>query len=105
MLKGIYTLANDVVYDQLVALLNSIEANVSSDIPICVIPFDERLDKVKKEVNSRKNVTLFDNLDSIKRWENFAQEVWTVHPEAKKKSFSKPPWGKGHHRRFAAFDG
>jgi hypothetical protein len=103
--RGIYTLANDVVYDQLVALLNSIEANVSPDIPICVIPFDERLDKVQQEVNSRPNVTLFDNQESIKRWESFAQKVWAVHPEAKKKSLSRPPWGKGHHHRFAAFDG
>ncbi|MCX7596530.1 MAG: methionine synthase, partial [Fischerella sp.] len=30
---GIYTLANDPVYDQLVALLNSIERNVSAEIP------------------------------------------------------------------------
>jgi hypothetical protein len=38
MVNGIYTLANDVVYDQLVALLNSIEANVSPNIPVCIIP-------------------------------------------------------------------
>ncbi|WP_375539518.1 hypothetical protein [Planktothrix sp. FACHB-1365] len=36
--RGIYTLANDVVFDQLVALLNSIEVNISPDIPVCVIP-------------------------------------------------------------------
>jgi hypothetical protein len=33
---GVYTLANDVVFDQLVALLNSIEKNVSPDIPVSV---------------------------------------------------------------------
>jgi hypothetical protein len=47
---GIYTLANDAVYDQLVALLNSIEVNVSPDIPVCIIPYDERLDLVQKAV-------------------------------------------------------
>ena len=62
---GIYTLANDVVYDQLVALLNSIEVNISPDIPVCVIPYDERLNQVKLEVNSRKNVTLFDNWELL----------------------------------------
>jgi len=43
MNHGIYTLANDAAYDQLVALLNSIEANVSRDIPLCVIPYDAQL--------------------------------------------------------------
>ncbi|MEQ8973540.1 MAG: hypothetical protein RIE73_24505 [Coleofasciculus sp. C1-SOL-03] len=46
---GIYTLANDAVYHQLVALLNSIEVNVSPDIPVCVIPYDERLERVKPD--------------------------------------------------------
>ncbi len=59
--QGIYTLANDVVYDQFIALLNSIERNVSPDIPICVIPYDDRLEKVKREIDSRSNVTLFGN--------------------------------------------
>jgi hypothetical protein len=65
---GIYTLANDAVYDQLVALLNSIEVNVSSDIPICIIPYDDRLDRVKQEIKSRKNVILFEDESSIQRW-------------------------------------
>lgn len=103
--KGIYTLANDTVCDQLIALLNSIEHNVSPDIPICVIPFDHRLEMVREEVNSRANVILFDDPEAIQKWENFAQEVWQVHPAARKKNWSRPPWGKGHHRRFAAFDG
>ncbi|MEQ8999269.1 MAG: methionine synthase [Coleofasciculus sp. B1-GNL1-01] len=102
---GIYTLANDAVYDQLVALLNSIEVNVSPDIPVCVIPYDERLERVKPEVDSRANVTLFDNRESIQRWEDFATQVWAAHPAAKKKAITRPPWGKGHHRRFTAFDG
>jgi hypothetical protein len=103
--QGIYTLANDVVYDQLVALLNSIEMNVSPDIPVCVIPFDERIDRVKQEVDSRANVRLFDNLDSIQRWEDFAQQVWAAHPAANKNAINRQPWGKGHHRKFVAFEG
>jgi hypothetical protein len=103
---GIYTLANDVVYDQLVALLNSIEVNVSPDIPVCVIPYDDRLDRVKREVADRPNVTLFENWDSIQRWEDFAQQVWAVHPAAKQKGSSRPNWDKSHlQRKFAVFDG
>ena len=62
---GIYTLANDAVYDQLVALLNSIEVNVSKNIPICVIPYDDRLGLVKQEIAFRSNVTLFYDENSI----------------------------------------
>lgn len=104
--RGIYTLANDVVYDQLVALLNSIEANVSAEIPVCVIPYDDRLNKVKREVDSRPNVRLFNNKDSLQRWDNFVNQIWAYHPRAKDPGFSRPGWYKGFvHRKFAAFDG
>ncbi|MEH2339347.1 Npun_R2821/Npun_R2822 family protein [Nostoc sp.] len=103
---GIYTLANDVVFDQLVALLNSIEANVSADIPICIIPYDERLDLVRQEVNSRKNVILFDNWDLIQRWEEFVHQVWAAHPREKETKLSRSSWYKSHlQRRFVAFEG
>lgn len=104
--QGIYTLANDVVYDQLVALLNSIEANVNPDIPVCVIPYDERIDRVKQELHSRPNVTLFENWDSIQRWEEFAHQVWAAHPRTSQTRLSRPKWYQGHlQRKFAAFDG
>jgi hypothetical protein len=105
---GIYVLANDVVYDQLVALLNSIEANFSRDIPICIIPYNnEQLDRVKQEIKYRKDtVTLFDNLESIERWENFAHEVWAAHPKAKASRWSRTWWSSGHlQRKMCAFDG
>lgn len=85
MVNGIYTLANDVVYDQLLALLNSIEANAGREIPVCVIPYDDRLDKVKAEIATRDNVTLFDDSDAINFWDNFATKVWTNYPRAQKK--------------------
>ncbi|MBZ8183301.1 Npun_R2821/Npun_R2822 family protein [Oscillatoria salina] len=104
--QGIYTLANDNVYDQLVALLNSIEVNVSSQIPICIIPYDDRLELVKQEIASRPNVTLFENTESIQRWEDFAREVWAVHPRAKEKNLQLTPWYQQHlQRKFVAFDG
>ena len=104
---GIYTLANDVVYDQLVALLNSIEVNISTDIPVCVIPYDQRLNQVKLEVNSRKNVTLFDNWELLQRWDKFAEEVWAVHPAAAQTNLVyNMAWYKSPLlRKLAAFDG
>lgn len=106
MTIGIYTLANDTVYDQLVALLNSIEVNIGTDIPVCIIPYNEQLDLVKQEVNSRTNVTIFDNSESIRRWEKFAHEVWAVHPGAKASKLSRNWWSSGHlQRKMCAFDG
>ncbi len=82
MTHGIYTLANDVVFDQLVALLNSIEVNAGSDIPVCVIAYDEQVDRVREEIKSRKNVELLDNRTLFKRWEDFSTQVWKAHPNA-----------------------
>lgn len=102
---GIYTLANDIVFDQLVALLNSIEANIGSDIPVCVIPFDDRLSRVKQEISKRPNVTLFEDESSIQRWENFARQFALSHPEVQQER-SHPRWYQGKlHRKFVAFDG
>ncbi|MFM6451300.1 MAG: hypothetical protein ACKPH7_05760 [Planktothrix sp.] len=54
---GIYTFGNDYVYNQLIALLNSIEANVATNFPVRIIPYDQRLDKVLPEIRARKQVT------------------------------------------------
>nr|MDJ0676390.1 methionine synthase [Calothrix sp. MO_167.B42] len=103
---GIYTLANDNVYDQLVALLNSIERNVSSTIPICIIPYNQKINLVEKEIRSRSNVTLFDNWEAIQYWEEFAHQIWSAHPREKESIYSRPSWYKGHlQRKLAIFDG
>ncbi len=103
---GIYTLANDAVYDQLVALLNSIEMNVSRDIPVCIIPYNKQIDLLKEEIKSRANVTLFDNWQAIQRWDDFVNEVWDAHSRARESKLTRPGWYKGFvHRKFAAFDG
>lgn len=104
--RGIYTLANDVVIDQLIALLNSIEVNVSPDLPICIIPYDDRLEQVREELKNRPNVSLFENQESIQRWETFADEVWTAHPREQESKMTRPRWYRGHlQRKFVAFDG
>ncbi|WP_341526205.1 Npun_R2821/Npun_R2822 family protein [Nostoc sp. UHCC 0302] len=108
MTNGIYILANDVVYDQLIALLNSIEVNAGRKIPICIIPYNDRLDKVRAEIASRDNVTLFEDTDSIAYWDNFATQVWKNYPRAQK---NWREWGFSElyelpmHRKFCALDG
>ncbi|MEM9770483.1 MAG: Npun_R2821/Npun_R2822 family protein [Cyanobacteria bacterium P01_D01_bin.73] len=103
---GLYTLANDAVYDQLVALLNSIEKNISPTIPICIIPYNDNMDLVNAEIISRPQVSLFTNRDALKLWDDFVNEVWVAHPKANAPKRERPGWYKGFvHRKFAAFQG
>jgi len=104
--RGIYTLANDVVFDQLVALLNSIEVNISPDIPVCVIPYDHRLEQVKEEISHRENVTLFDNTIVLEAWDDFADQVWESHSRAKDLKQLRPARYKSPlQRKWASFNG
>jgi len=83
-MDGICTLANDRIYDQLIALLNSIEVNGGKDLPVCVYPY------------------------VIDLWDNFAKSAWEPHPTAKErwlKAGSKGYHRFGTHRRYCAFDG
>ncbi len=108
MTNGIYILANDVVFDHLVALLNSLEVNGAKDISVCIIPYDDRLKKVRVEIATRHNVILFENTDSIQFWEDFATQVWTSHAKAQKVWQAKgwkPVHCLGMHRKFCCFDG
>ncbi|MCA2619537.1 MULTISPECIES: Npun_R2821/Npun_R2822 family protein [unclassified Microcystis] len=107
-MDGICTLANDRVYDQLVALLNSIEVNGGKDIPVCVYPYDDNTERIKAEIAQRPKVQLFDNQEIIERWDNFAKSAWEPHPTAKErwlKAGSRGYHRFGTHRRYCAFDG
>src|SRR4028119_231587 len=108
MADGIYILANDVVFDHLVALLSRSEVNGAKDIPVCIIPYDDRMEKVRVEIAIRHNVTLFENTDSIDFWEDFATQAWTSHRKAQKVWQAKG-WQQVHclgmHRKFCCFDG
>lgn len=104
--KGIYLLANDKVYDQVIAVVNSIEVNYSKDIPICIIPFDDSLDLIRQEVEKRPQLFLFDNEDSIKKWDDFIQGLHTIFinypmPDVKGKRVEVLTM----HRKYCAFDG
>ncbi len=108
MKNGIYILANDVVYDQLVALLNSIEVNAGDLFPICILPYDDRLDKVRQEIQARDNVFLFEDQPCLDRWEAFAKEVWKTHPiinSTWQNNGELEVYRLGMHRRFCAFEG
>ncbi|HEY9646144.1 MAG TPA: Npun_R2821/Npun_R2822 family protein [Chroococcidiopsis sp.] len=107
-MDGICTLANDVVYDQLVALLNSIEANLGAETPVCIYPYDDRLERVLEEVSRRPNVTVYGDRASIDRWETFAKTIWAAHPTAHQqwqRIGSTTEHRLGMHRRFCGFDG
>ncbi|MGB3190727.1 MAG: Npun_R2821/Npun_R2822 family protein [Limnoraphis sp.] len=98
MKQGICTLGNDIVYDQLVALLNSIDTILGSETPVCIYPFDDQLEKIKAEVEKRPNVFIYEDTDSIQRWDEF---MAVASPASVKRNYRI----YGGHRRFCAFDG
>lgn len=108
MTDGIYTFANDVVYDQLVALLNSIESNAGRDLPVCIIPYNDQLDKIRSEIAGRNNVTLFENQESMAFWEDFMTQAWKANKTAQKiwKEQGKPEVRRVNFvRKLCSFDG
>ena len=107
MVRGIYTLANDVVYDQLVALLNSIEQN-SGHIPVCVIAYNNQIERVAAEIAQRENVSLLNDPDLFKFWEDFSLRVWQTHPTAlqqwKESGVKTQFYRVGENHRYVSFD-
>ncbi|MBW4556163.1 MAG: sugar transferase [Trichormus sp. ATA11-4-KO1] len=107
-MDGICTLANDRVYDQLVALLNSIEAIYGQDMPVCIYPYDDNTAQIAAEIAHRPNVQIYDNQESMQQWDEFVCNIWDVHPTAQA-HWSKLGSNKYHrvgtHRRYGAFDG
>jgi hypothetical protein len=107
-MDGICTLANDRVLDQVIALLNSIEAIAGKDTPVCIYPYDDNTEKLAAEVEKRANVELYSDRNSILKWDRFAQACWDTHPTAKetwRKVGSDGYHRFGTHRRYCAFDG
>lgn len=100
--KGIYTLANDRMYDQVIALVSSIRRNYDTQIPICIIPYDEQVQKL--ETLEMEQVFLFDNSESLSKWQNFASNIWNHERFA---SFKKTNWYHGSNtiRKLCSFDG
>ncbi len=108
MTEGIYILGNDGVYDQVVALLNSIEVNVGDKYPILIIPYNEQLQLVRENIKNRSNVEIFEDYSAMKLWEDFSTEIWKAHPEAFKiwqEHGISGIYRLGMHRRFGGFNG
>jgi hypothetical protein len=107
-MNGICTLANDCVYDQLIALLNSIEAIYGDQMPVCVYPYDRQVEQIAAAIKARPQVQLYDDWDSIHRWQNFVRQIWQLHPTAHQRWGNSDPnycHRLGVHHRFCAFDG
>jgi len=98
-MNGICTLANDYVFDQLVALLNSIDVILGSEIPVCIYPFDDQTERISVEIANRPNVFIYQDQESIDRWDKF---MLAAAPERLNRSKFRL---YGAHRRFCAFDG
>ncbi|MDZ8051022.1 MAG: Npun_R2821/Npun_R2822 family protein [Aulosira sp. ZfuVER01] len=98
-MNGICTLANDYVFDQLVALLNSIDTILGSDIPVCIYPFDDQIQRIADEITRRPNVFIYNDQESINCWDQFMLEAAPERLDSSKFRLY------GAHRRFCAFDG
>ncbi|MBD2388060.1 Npun_R2821/Npun_R2822 family protein [Cylindrospermum sp. FACHB-282] len=98
-MNGICTLANDYVFDQLVALLNSIDVILGAETPVCIYPFDDQTQRIAEEIATRPNVFFYDDQESINRWDQF---MLAAAPDRLNRSKSRL---YGAHRRFCAFDG
>ncbi len=98
-MNGICTLGNDYVFDQLVALLNSIDAILGTETPVCIYPFDEQMQRISEEISQRPNIFIYDNQDVINRWDQFMLEASPASMNRDKYRIY------GGHRRFCAFDG
>jgi len=105
--RGIYILASDAQYDQLVALVNSIEANVSAELPICVIPANRATVRIQELIAGRSQLSLFTDTASIQRWESFATDVWQALSVVNQLSqrYARHYDEPERFRKFCAFDG
>jgi hypothetical protein len=110
MKKGICTLANDYVFDQVVALINSIEVNAGKDLSIVIYPYDDCIERLKLLTHKYPQVEIYDDWEIIRRWDRWVEDIWSAHPTASAKwlavNCGKPGiYRMGTHRRLCAFNG
>ncbi len=108
MANGVYILANDVVFDQLIALINSLEQNVSKELPICIVPYDANTQRSRTATQQYPQVQWFDDKAILSKWETFSTQIWQMHPTAFESWAKRGVSGVnrlGMHRRFCCFDG
>jgi hypothetical protein len=108
-MNGICTLGNDYVYDQIIALINSIEAIYGQTMPICIYPYDERCDRLQEFIKTRPQVQLYSDQAALHTWDTFVRAAWDAHPTARQRwhLIDDPTayYRVGTHRRFCAFEG
>ncbi|MBW4462998.1 MAG: sugar transferase [Nodosilinea sp. WJT8-NPBG4] len=107
-MDGICTLGNDRVYDQIVALINSIEVFAGPEMPVCIYPYDDQVERLRELARSRPHLTLYNDTASIQRWDAWVEQIWATHPTARQQWDAIGSTGihrMGTHRRFCAFDG
>lgn len=75
MTRGMYIVANDKVYDNSVALLNSIRL-YDQNVPIYLIPYDENSQKVTEVLKERYQVELFPDLDFLHKLTGNVLEIF-----------------------------
>ncbi|MEM6449792.1 MAG: Npun_R2821/Npun_R2822 family protein [Cyanobacteria bacterium P01_D01_bin.105] len=108
MEKGVYILGNDVVFDQLLALVHSIEQNVDRNLPICIVPYDDNTARSRRATQRYPQVQWFDDEAILTKWETLATQIWEAHPTAFEVWAQRGVKGVnrlGMHRRFCCFDG
>lgn len=108
MQAGICTLANDHVFDQTIALINSIANVMGPDFPVCIFPYDDRCDRLSVAIQAYPNVQIFNDQSVLDYWDNEAKRAWDACPRATacwNTVTSDRYYRLGMHRRFGAFSG
>lgn len=75
MSRGIYIVANDRVYDNAIALLNSIRC-YDSEVPVYLIPFNDDYQKVATTLSNLHNVQLFPDLELVEQFTTKIGEIF-----------------------------
>lgn len=109
MVRGIYTVANDKMANQLIALLNSFQQNWSNHYPIIVIPYDDnclKIQEIIKEYSSFMPVEFLNDQEVLTACDKYFTILWDTCDQiktawkTKNKSF---PFRLGMCRRFIGF--
>jgi len=70
--RGVYFLANNKVYESVVAFLNSFR-QYNKDILLCLIPFDSSYEKIAA-LEDKYQFSVFDNQDVLKRCDRISEQ-------------------------------
>lgn len=107
-MDGLYILGNDVVFDQVIALINSIQVHNGDRYPICIIPYNDQVERLQTAIDAYDGVSILADIPLIQRWEKFATDAWDQVPFRyefwKKGGTTSGVHRMGMHRRFVLLD-